>query len=73
LDSQYATYGPSKLFNERLKIMTAAAAAARKATTSNLAHLSRMVRNAFTMDPAASRHLENTFIEVHLNSRIWMV
>jgi len=76
LDSQYATYGPSKLFNESLKIMTAVVAARkapRNAPPSNLANLSRMVRNAFTMDPAASRHLENTFVEVHLNSRIWMV
>jgi len=39
----------------------------------NLTALGRFVRSAFTMDPAASRHLENTFVEVHLNSRIWMV
>jgi len=43
------------------------------AKPSNLAALGKFVRNAFTMDPAASRHLENTFVEVHLNSRIWMV
>ena len=53
--------------------VVAARKAPRNAPPSNLANLSRMVRNAFTMDPAASRHLENTFVEVHLNSRIWMV
>jgi hypothetical protein len=46
-----------------------------KATTpaSNFASLSRFVRRAFTMDAAASAHLEDTFVQVHLNSRIWMV
>ena len=46
---------------------------ARTAPTSNLTQIARFVRNAFRMDPAAARHLENTFVEVHLNSRIWMV
>lgn len=37
------------------------------------ASLRRLVRNAFTMDPAATKMLDNTFVSVHLSSRIWMV
>ena len=33
----------------------------------------KFVRGVFTFDPAASRMLDDTFVEVHLNSRIWMV
>ena len=31
------------------------------------------MRNAFTMDPVATKMLDNTFVSVHLSSRIWMV
>jgi hypothetical protein len=33
----------------------------------------KFVRGVFTFDPAASRMLDDTFVQVHLNSRIWMV
>ena len=31
------------------------------------------MRSAFTFDPIAARMLDDTFVSVHLNSRIWMV
>ncbi|MEO6607154.1 MAG: hypothetical protein ABIN69_01645 [Aestuariivirga sp.] len=33
----------------------------------------KFVRGVFTFDPAASRMLDDTFVQVHLSSRIWMV
>jgi hypothetical protein len=46
------------------------AAAAQKTSSSSVR---KFVRGVFTFDPAASRMLDDTFVEVHLNSRIWMV
>ena len=37
------------------------------------ASLRHFVRSAFTMDPVATKMLDNTFVSVHLSSRIWMV
>ena len=37
------------------------------------ASLRRFMRSAFTMDPVATKMLDNTFVSVHLSSRIWMV
>ena len=33
----------------------------------------RFMRSAFTMDPVATKMLDDTFVSVHLSSRIWMV
>ncbi len=33
----------------------------------------KFVRGVFTFDPVATRMLDDTFVQVHLSSRIWMV
>jgi hypothetical protein len=33
----------------------------------------KFVRGVFTFDPAATRMLDDTYVQVHLSSRIWMV
>jgi hypothetical protein len=48
-------------------------AASLKKPVSSSATVRNFVRGVFTFDPAASRVLDDTFVEVHLNSRIWMV
>jgi hypothetical protein len=45
----------------------------RSTSARNFSSFGRFMRNAFRMDAAAQRHLENTFVQVHLNSRIWMI
>lgn len=35
------------------------------------ARAAQTVRNAFTVDPATTRMLEKTYVEVALNSRLW--
>jgi hypothetical protein len=39
--------------------------------TTILARAARTVRNALTVDPVAARHLEKTYVDVALNSRLW--
>ncbi len=39
--------------------------------TNFFARAARSVRSALTIDPATSRMLEKTYVEVALNSRIW--
>ncbi|MDE2385888.1 MAG: hypothetical protein KGO53_14850 [Alphaproteobacteria bacterium] len=40
---------------------------------SSTAAFKSLVRKVFTVDPAATRMLEDNFVKVHLSSRIWMV
>ena len=51
--------------------MTKIVAAAVQKTSSS--SVRKFVRGVFTFDPAASRMLDDTFVQVHLSSRIWMV
>jgi hypothetical protein len=51
--------------------MTKIVAAAIERTSAS--SVRKFVRGVFTFDPVASRMLDDTFVQVHLSSRIWMV
>ena len=40
---------------------------------SKVSGLGRMIRKALGRDNATQRFLDETYVQVHLNSRIWMV
>lgn len=44
-----------------------------QSTSSFYARVKGALTRATTMDPIAVKMMEDTFVSVHLNSRIWMV
>jgi hypothetical protein len=42
-------------------------------TNALFARVREALARATTMDPIAVRMIEDTYVQVHLNSRIWMV